>query len=192
MWANQLRMTRQEPGTAEGKFPKSFYLLHPSGEENNRGGKPWKATGRTFGLSHSSWPIRVFYCHSSQVVASGTWLLPKRVRSKVKLSFPLKKIQCCFFFLFFRCENVNRVLKTVTTAASTLVSLATARLQVASCISFCHPLVFTGSLQQLHPAFVTTKRTLIASQMLIPIKKHFRREVSKMDVWDIRRVLQTR
>lgn len=40
-----------EDDKTEEKFPKSSHLLHPSGEENDRGGK-W--IGRTFGLSHSS------------------------------------------------------------------------------------------------------------------------------------------
>lgn len=44
-------------------FPNLFIsCIHPvkTTTAGGKGGGPWKATGRTFGLSHSSWPIRAF------------------------------------------------------------------------------------------------------------------------------------
>lgn len=74
--------------------------------------------------------------------------------------FLIEKSLLCCSLLFYWCEIASN--KTASTAASRLISVAAARLAVASCLSsLSSSVVSKGSQQLLLPVFITTRRKLI-------------------------------
>lgn len=137
--------------------------------------------GRTFCLSHSQTTNQIFllpvqparqqletsYWRATMVVLRQlTKLFWKPVRSKAT-HFVHRQKPSVLFFVSSQVKTPSSYDKTAATAVSTLISLAAARLAVASCLFSVSSVISRGSLQQLLPGgFKLERRWRIFSRWI--------------------------